>query len=196
MNFGKTYDYILTLKPSKGSNAYDWVSRILLFLATAIFAYYAWFQYLYAPDIAAFGGVDNRSHNLAAAIIFFLAVLAAGLYSLLAKKAFRTGLFIAAIAWFYLYQQYILGILYIVAGLMEWQVKFKPEIGFDAAGITLNSFPKRLYKWHEVSNVILKDGIITVDLYNNRIIQKELEDEAEDMEQEFNQFCRSHLLSV
>ncbi len=42
----------------------------------------------------------------------------------------------------------------------------------------------------------LKDGIITIDLYNNKIIQKELDDDSEELEKEFNEFCRAHMLSV
>lgn len=53
------------------------------------------------------------------------------------------------------------------------------------------SFPYRGIKWEELSNVILKDRILTIDFKNNKIIQHEVLNEAD--EKEFNNFCKEQL---
>lgn len=48
--------------------------------------------------------------------------------------------------------------------------------------------------WNEISNVILKDGILTIDLKNNKIIQQEIDESIIPVnEKEFNEFCRQQL---
>ena len=186
----KTYDYIVTLKPNVNYKAVDLVSQLLIFIAIILAVYYAAMQ-------------TNWRDQL------LMGVLAAGLlggwfFTRHMNGKYSKTLAFSGIALFIVARNtgmtnnalWIL-IAYAVAGLLEWQIKFKQEIGFDEEGITLNSFPKKYYPWHEVSNVVLKDDIITVDLYNNKIIQREIDSEIdEETEVEFNQFCRSHLLSV
>lgn len=178
----KTYDYIVTLKSGSNNRAFDLISQFLILIAVT--------GIIYAAMIT----TDSRERF--AGISFAVVILASGLYAFFVNGSYRISLFIAFLAIIYLYKAYWISFLYLLSGILERQVKFKREIGFDDEGLTINSFPKKSYKWHEVSNVVLKDGIITVDLYNNHIIQKELEDDAEDLEKEFNEFCRSHLLSV
>jgi len=58
------------------------------------------------------------------------------------------------------------------------------------------SWPKREIKWVELSNVILKDWILTIDFKNNKIIQHEVTNGKGDYdiyEKEFNDFCKQQL---
>jgi hypothetical protein len=55
------------------------------------------------------------------------------------------------------------------------------------------SFPKKLFSWAELSNVILKDGLLTIDLKDNKLIQQPLEMEASIDEKDFNEFCQRQL---
>jgi hypothetical protein len=57
--------------------------------------------------------------------------------------------------------------------------------------IVYPSFPKRTIEWNELKNVILKDGILTIDLKNNKIFQNEILSPASEIE--FNEFCETHL---
>ena len=56
------------------------------------------------------------------------------------------------------------------------------------------SFPYREIKWNELSNVILKDRVLTIDFKNNKIIQHEIFNEQGVDEKEFNQFCHQQLI--
>jgi hypothetical protein len=58
------------------------------------------------------------------------------------------------------------------------------------AGITYPSFPKKTYNWNEFNNVILKDGLLTIDFKDNTLIQQLVERNTERVdEKEFNEFC-------
>jgi len=48
--------------------------------------------------------------------------------------------------------------------------------------------------WNEVNNLILKDGLLTIDFKNNRLFQHLILNSDEDInEKEFNEFCKQQL---
>ena len=60
--------------------------------------------------------------------------------------------------------------------------------------ITYPSFPKRQITWEELNNVILKDGLLTIDFKNNKLIQQSIHESKTSVnEKEFNDFCRQQL---
>lgn len=68
------------------------------------------------------------------------------------------------------------------------------EVIFTNDGIVYPSFPKKTFLWKDVSNVVLKDGILTIDLKNNKLIQSAISKESADInEREFNLFCKEQL---
>jgi hypothetical protein len=80
--------------------------------------------------------------------------------------------------------------------LLEHQVKFPLEIGFSENQIVFNTLFRKKYNWSQLSNVMLKDGMLTMDFYNNRLLQRQVEDDEDDddaTEEEFNLFCRQQL---
>ena len=53
---------------------------------------------------------------------------------------------------------------------------------------------QRTIEWNEVSNVILKDGLLTIDFRNNKLFQQLILNSDDDInEKEFNDFCRHQL---
>lgn len=48
-------------------------------------------------------------------------------------------------------------------------------------------------KWNELNNVVLKDGLLTIDFKNNKIIQAEITETQPVNEPEFNRFCNARL---
>ena len=69
-----------------------------------------------------------------------------------------------------------------------------PVIYIDDREIFYPSFPKKKIKWNELTNMILKDGYLTIDFKNNKLIQQ-LVDETQTRidEKEFNEFCQQQL---
>ena len=85
---------------------------------------------------------------------------------------------------------------FIILALLERQVKFPLEIGFSESRIVFNTMLKKSYHWSQLGNVKLKDGLLTIDFLNNRLLQRELEDDEDEdevSEEEFNEFCRKQL---
>ena len=72
--------------------------------------------------------------------------------------------------------------------------KRKLKVIVSSKGISYPSFPQRHIAWRSLSNVILKDGLLTIDLKNNRIIQQYVDDDQTRVnEAEFNEFCSQQL---
>ena len=64
----------------------------------------------------------------------------------------------------------------------------------DHEVIIYPSLPKKKIDWKELSNLILKDGLLTIDFKNNRIIQQQIADTSSTVdEKEFNEFCKQQL---
>ncbi len=62
------------------------------------------------------------------------------------------------------------------------------------SGVVYPSFPERRMRWEEISNMLIRDGLLTIDLHNNRFFQQLLDEEHNPVnEQEFNEFCRRFL---
>jgi hypothetical protein len=60
--------------------------------------------------------------------------------------------------------------------------------------ISYPSYPARSIEWKELSNLILKDGILTLDFKNNRIIQQAVDEDFQNPdEKEFNEFCKQRI---
>lgn len=64
-------------------------------------------------------------------------------------------------------------------------------------GINYPSFPKKAFTWNELNNLILKDGLLTIDLKNNKLIQQLTEKRVDTInEKEFNDFCSQQIQSA
>jgi len=76
-----------------------------------------------------------------------------------------------------------------------YQVSRKPlQVLVNPDKINYTSFPVRAIQWNELNNVILKDGILTIDFRNNKIVQAEIDDVSNTInEKEFNDFCSQQL---
>ena len=181
----KNFDYVVTLRQNivKPVNI---VCHILMLLSIAAFWYALtkeW-QLGYKKDY-------RLMIVTALSIIWWLMIL-------LGKKRkpyFRIGFFIIAIGWFFEpLHKILIGIFYIIAALLEKQVKFPAEIGIDEEGLLFNTLPKKKYPWAEIRNIVIKDNLLTIDFKNNKLLQKELSEDVDyTMEAEFNAFCKKHL---
>ncbi|MBV9962923.1 MAG: hypothetical protein JO072_11815 [Parafilimonas sp.] len=179
----REYDFVITLK-HPDYKIYNLIS-VLLCVITTTAAIYAllqsWFySYMWLNVL------------LIAVVVTSLIIALFNLNKKESITTFKWALYASAFLWLLnpLHQPFI-GIVFIIAALLERQVKFPQEIGFRKEGITFNTFPFKNYTWQQVKNVVLKDDIITLDFVNNKIIQRELEPaELTEEEDEFNEFCK------
>ncbi len=103
--------------------------------------------------------------------------------------AFLSLLLIPPFSWF--------AILFVIMAILEKLALTPEEIGFSNDEIVFNGLLPKKIRWTDLNNVILKDGIITIDFKNDRLIQKETDDEEDEdedaSEEEFNSFCAERL---
>jgi hypothetical protein len=183
-----SYDFVISLKRPdyKGVNT---VSQILLGIFLTAF-----FYYIIQTDFA------GKQYWLAG---IPLLIVAAWLYGYV-KAAdpqfviyYRLELMIAALGWFFIPlfgYSHLLGYAYAFLSIAERYIKFPDEIGFSKEKVVRNTFPSKTYQWYEIDNVLIRDNLFTLDLRNNKIIQKELDEPvSEDLEKEFNEYCRQQL---
>jgi len=78
-------------------------------------------------------------------------------------------------------------ILYIIS-IRELKIRVR------TADIIYPSFPKKIIAWSSLSNIIFKDGLLTIDMKDNRIIQQYVDESKTTVnETEFNEFCKIRL---
>jgi hypothetical protein len=111
--------------------------------------------------------------------------------------SYRFLLGFAAIGWFVMPLKISwVGLIFAILIFLEAQAKHVVEIGFDTDCIVFNTLFSRRYRWSDLNNVVLRDGLLTVDFKNNRLIQREIDDDEDEDnadEDEFNLFCREQL---
>ena len=70
----------------------------------------------------------------------------------------------------------------------------KLKFVFNNIFIKKTNFPPLEYQWNQVSNVMLRDGILTLDFNNNKLIQIEVNNETNISEVEFNEFAQQQII--
>jgi hypothetical protein len=100
---------------------------------------------------------------------------------------YSKALLIAGLVWTKMPYFEWLVIVFAFLALLEYQAKRATEIGFAEDHIMINKLFRKKVLWTDISNVILKDGILTIDFKNNRLLQRDIDSgENESSEQEFN----------
>jgi len=89
------------------------------------------------------------------------------------------------------------GILLCYAFLLKFLQK-KPEVIITADNVLLKKvFKDEVFEWQQFNNIILKDGLLTLDFVDNKLLQLVVdEDETKVEEKQFNSFCREQLVSA
>lgn len=154
--------------------------------------------------------------NVASAVFFISDVI----YNFHAIRALAIAVMVGMLVWNYVnarkgnkprynYVYLVTGLLWMGMPYMQWlfvpfmllailehQVKFPLEIGFSEQQIVFNTLFRKKYKWDQLTNVMLKDGMLTMDFTNNRLLQREVEDDEDEddtSEEEFNIYCSQQI---
>lgn len=182
----KVYDYIIVFK-RPGYRLIDGISQFMLLLAMLVFSW----------------TLSTTAAPTTGQIILFIVLIGCIIgwwiycYRQLKQGShpfFRLALLVAAAGWFMQVGLQMVAVVYLLAVILEKQAKFPQEVAFDKESVVVNSFPKKYFYWKDIANVVLKDGILTIDFHNNKLIQKEIETQASiKLEEEFNDFCRHKL---
>ncbi len=190
----KTYDYIVVLKEHSSYKYIDWISKLMLLIAIISFLFEVYTQYTVSHQ---FNLAGKSGLLLILSIIIIFWWLFSYWQSLRDHIPFyRFALLISAWGWYIHPKGSLFFFVYIIAAILEKPVKILPEIAFDSTEIVINSFPKKRFLWEELNNVILKDGLLTIDCKNNVLIQRTVNEEISiSVEKEFNEFCKNNLIA-
>ena len=86
-----------------------------------------------------------------------------------------------------------LGAIFFIIGLLYFESKSKHIVSVLKKEIIYPSFPKKKIQWAELNNIMLKDGLLTIDFKNNKLIQQMIDENSSINQQEFNDFCKQQL---
>ena len=87
-----------------------------------------------------------------------------------------------------------IGVLCFAIGTLYFASKRILLVSISKEKIIYPSFPKKHIEWSQLNNIILKDGLLTIDFKNNKFIQQFIDDTNTALnEQEFNDFCGQQL---
>jgi hypothetical protein len=111
-------------------------------------------------------------------------------------KSFRVEILfiILALTWIIL-GEYLLGACVMLFAILGFYTNKKFIVVFSEAHISYPAFPPKIYAWNDVTQVILKDHVLTIDLKNNKLIQVVIAPESAGTvdEGKFNLFCQKQL---
>lgn len=180
--------FVLALKNEK-LLYYHRMAVLLLMLNFAAFVIIAIYTGVTATRNYAIIGVITTTLGLALAYWQYHSFVKTGV-----DKRNVIGLYFAVICWV-LMQNWVPAVICLVV-----QVFYSISIKKQLVNVATDEvqypglFVPATAKWNELNNIVLKDGLLTIDFKNNKIIQAEIvEQEPGVNEQAFNQFCTARL---
>lgn len=177
----KKYELVLKNEKIKSYSRISWLIIILNFLFFAILA---------AAEFS-----DKISYSFFAATLMIVMFL----YDVMMKRKDSSQInpgfyFIIPIIAFLLLGFYWFAIIDIILLSLHIITRRKIAVMLYEEYIIYPSFPNKWIQWPSLHNLMLKDGLLTIDFENNKLIQHEIDDsKAEINEKEFNIFCREQL---
>jgi hypothetical protein len=112
------------------------------------------------------------------------------------NKAFffidEVAFFVLAGCWIVLHH-YLFAIFCALIGTLYHFSLQKIHFVFSGELIIRMNFPRTEYQWAKFNNVMLRDGILTLDFTDNKLIQMEVEDNITINEFEFNAFAKQKI---
>src|SRR5580658_8741021 len=176
------YQYVVILKKD-GERATDLLSILLCFCSAVIFGY-----------------TQLKSDHPNIYLYAFTALILAGLiYNIVIRRnsaidrrgrkpvRYKYLILLTALGWFGMPFFPWIGIIFFLLAFLEHQAKRPLEIGFDRDRIVINTLIRKRHDWSVFNNVLLRDGLLTLDFKNNRLLQKEVaedEEEEDDVDEE------------
>ncbi|HEX5652376.1 MAG TPA: hypothetical protein VFX58_04850 [Chitinophagaceae bacterium] len=175
--------YTVILKNDK-IQRYDRMALLLCIAQLTVFIVFAVYAEEKFTRIAAMGGAVLVA--IALSVHFFLKRIRHNQ----GTPYLHAGLWLSTMTWISMLN-WLAAAGSLVLELFYQQSKKVLRINFAPGKIELSAFTRKTIFWEELNQVILKDGLLTIDFRNNRIIQAEIMPAGKEInEDEFNEFCR------
>ena len=184
MSKGRVYDYVVVLKNNNRPvmEKTGWMLSFMSLLPISILIY------------------QDRGSFMAYLLLFVVVALMISLY--IDKRKHKRPQFLSlllciGVGLISVSGNFILGILYLIAGISERFLSSNVEIGFSDQQIVRKGITTKTYAWSELNNVMIKDDLLTMDFKNNTLFQAYTDDEDDEEydveDEEFNEYCRERL---
>jgi hypothetical protein len=184
----KTEEYTFTLKTDKLAS-YSRVSAI--FFALNIFSLF-FFAFITANEL-------QRTYALVGGGIISLWLV----FVLVRKDTqnnrmrFTPGYVFLLFLWFQMLHLYWAAAIVLLLGALDYIARRPLLVRFTSSHVHYPSFPARTIPWDAVQHVVLKDGLLTIDFANNKLLQAEVEDDLLTGEEAlFNAFAAKRMEGV
>jgi hypothetical protein len=142
---------------------------------------------------AIYGNTGNNKFGFIGMIVLLLAIL---IYIFNPLKKNKPFVFLSAAIGIFLYWTFTgywwVGFIMLSLFGLYLVSKRKLIVSLEPDKIIYPTFPKRIIAWDELNNVILKDGLLTIDFKNDKLIQASIIN-TETNEKDFNDFCNLQL---
>jgi hypothetical protein len=142
---------------------------------------------------AMYGSAGNNKIGFISLILLLLSIFT---YILAPIKKNKDILFLTAAGGVFLYWVFTgywwIGLIMLSLFGLYLVSKRKLIVNVEPDKIIYPAFPKRTITWDELNNVILKDGLLTIDFKNDKLIQATVRN-TETNEKDFNDFCNLQL---
>lgn len=177
-------DYIIKL-PNTKVRFYDMMGWMLVIINLTVFCTLLYYLKSTQDRIYAIAGIA-------------VTVISFGFEKLFRKPyqkvtAMQSTLLYYAIVWLLFFHYYIIGAASLALAVLYYIAKRDMDVIVNHDRISYPSFPPKNIRWSELNNIILKDGLLTIDFKNNKIIQQLIDEKNTVDEMEFNQYCRGQL---
>lgn len=178
------FQYILIIKKERQTNI-DLISLLLCFISFAFFIYHSFLQNNFVSVLF----IGSLLIPVTAVRSFWLKKK-----SKKTSATFKHPLLITGIMWLLIPNMRWVFILFVLFVLFDHQARHPLEIGVSDEQIVINTFFRKKYTWTELSNVVIKDNLLTLDFKNNKVLQREIEPHISNVnEKEFNEFCAEQM---
>jgi len=161
--------------PSPKQKLYRWMGRFIVLGSSALFV----------------GIAESAALKIGWPILSLL-LLAVDLVAERRNKssdALLAGMTLQTLAWIFT-GPWFMGILLLVLAVLHQIASLKKTLKVSKAGIwTSFPWPSR-QDWNQVEFVILKDGMLTIEYRNGRVLQQPIEKDSTFREADFNEFCQ------
>jgi hypothetical protein len=168
---------------------YTILSNIFLLCSAGFYAFYRYMQYAISAKTSFWG-------SFVLPIGLFLLILARFIFMLRRKDIRFTQLhftLLITLCWIFS-EQYLFASISFFLGFFEYIVNRDTICIIDEDGVRIKSIPARKHAWDQLENVMIKNGIFTVDRKDNHIFQVDVSQEVLSFtEEQFNRFCAGHL---
>jgi hypothetical protein len=177
-------NYSFTLKNNKTKllKRVTWIWYFALLSIIAIFIF---------SDIGVEGVIKK---NLIKAFVLYIAI---GVYYFIRKeknafKGFIIVVFLISLPCIYNFFGVYFAICFVLFSMfIYFFTQQKTNISFNNENIVIkNGFFRRIIEWNNLNNTVLKDGVLTLDFKNDKLIQEEVEGEIVN-EKDFTTFLKN-----